>query len=111
MVNLKQLIEALQALSDPEFQRRAWLASEGRVVSSFSEDVSQAFDDTGLTLALDADKCPDCLDEQVFSILRELSTVVKLVDQSEPPERLLKDPQLKKVRELSARALTLLREG
>ncbi len=110
MINLEQLIAALQYLSDAEFQRRAWLASEGPVVSSFSEDVSQVFDDTGLSLALNAGRCPPELEERVFTALKELGAAVRRVDQAAPPERLLQDPRVKEVRELAARALALVFE-
>jgi hypothetical protein len=110
MINVEQLIAALQDLSDAEFQRRAWLASAGPVVSSFSEDVSQVFDDTGLSLALDAGKCPPELDEQAFSALKELGSAVRQVDQAAPPERLLQDQRVKEVREIAARALALFTE-
>jgi hypothetical protein len=110
MVNVKQLIVALQGLSDPEYQRRAWLASKGPVVSSFDEQVCQTFDDTGLSDALDAEKCPPELDEQAFSTLKELDSAVSRVDQSASPERLLKDPRVKEVREIAARALALVAE-
>lgn len=110
MINVEQLIAALRDLSDAGFQRRAWLASEGPVVSSFAEDVSQAFDDTGLSLALDAGRCPPEFKEQAFAALKELDSAVSRVDQSASPERLLKDPRVKEVRELAARALALVAE-
>jgi len=107
MVNVKQLLVALQELSDAEFQHRAWLASEGPVVSSFSEQISQTFDDTGLSDVLDAEECPPDFDEQTFSALKDLDSAVSRVDQTAPPHRLLKDPRVKEVREIAARALAL----
>lgn len=108
MINMKQLIEALQEFSDAEFQRRAWLASEGSVVSSFSEQVCQTFDDTGLSDVLDAHDCPPELDEQTFATLKDLDSAVALVDHAAPPERLLQDPRVQDVREIAARALALV---
>lgn len=111
MINIEQLIAALRDLSDADFQRRAWLASEGPVVSSFSEDVCQVFDDTGLSLALDAGRCPPELDEQAFAALQELDAAVRrVVEQAAPPERLLQDPRVKEVREIAGRALALVGE-
>lgn len=110
MINIEQLIAALRDLSDADFQRRAWLASEGPVVSSFSEDVCQVFDDTGLSLALDAGRRPPELEEQAFTALQELDAAVRRVEQAAPPERLLQDPRVKEVREIAARALTLVAE-
>lgn len=108
MINVEQLISALRDLSDADFQRRTWLASEGPVVSSFSEDVCQVFDDTGLSLALDAGRCPPELEEQAFAALQELDAAVRRVDQASPPERLLRDPRVKEVREIAARVLALV---
>ena len=105
MINVEQLIEALQELSDAEFQRRAWLASEGPVSSSFSEQVCQTFDDTGLSAVLDARECPPELDQRTFSTLKDLDSAVSRVDQAAPPERLLEDPRVKEVREIAACAL------
>ncbi len=110
MVNVEQLIAALQELSDAEFQRRAWLASEGPAVSSFSEQVCQTFDDTGLSDVLDAEECPPEFDDWTFSALKDLDSAVSRVDQSAPSERLLQDPRVKEVREIAARALALFGE-
>ena len=108
MVNVKQLIEALRDLSDVEYQRRAWLASQGPVVSSFDEQACQVFDDTGLSPALDTDRRPPELSEDAFSALKDLDLAVSRVEGNAPPERLLEDPRVVKVRELAARALALL---
>lgn len=108
MVNVKQLIEALRDLADAEYQRRAWLASEGPVVSSFDEQACQVFDDTGLSPALDTGRRPPELSEQAFAALKDLGLAVSRVEQGAPPERLLEDPRVAKVRELAARALALL---
>lgn len=110
MINVEQLRSALMDLSDAEFQRRAWLASDGPVVSSFSEDISQVFDDTGLSRALDAGTCPPELEERAFTALQQLSVAVRRVDQAAKPERLLQDPMVKEVRELAAHALALVGE-
>ena len=109
MINIDQLIVSLQHLSDADFQRKAWLASEGPVVSSFSEDVCQVFDDTGLSIPLDNQTRPSELDEQTYALLQQLDSAVSRVDQSAPPEVLLRDPQVEKVRQIAARALARLR--
>lgn len=108
MIYVNQLIEALRDLSDADFQRRAWQASEGPVVSSFEEQVCQIFDDTGLADVLDATESPPELNEETFSVLKELHSAVARVDAAVPPGRLLRDPRVKEVREIAARALSLL---
>jgi hypothetical protein len=111
MIYLANLIEALGHLSDVEFQRRAWLASKGSVFSSFAEDAAQAFDDTGLAAALDSGQCAPELDEKSVSLLKDLRSAVARVRDSEPPERMLTDPQVERVRQLAARALAQIQAG
>jgi hypothetical protein len=108
MIYLENLIEALRHLSNAEFQRRAWLASEGPVVSSFCEDVEQVFDDTGLSDVLNSGRRPPELDERTLSILKDLSLAVDQVDDSVAPELLLRDQNVERVRQLAARALAQL---
>lgn len=108
VVNVKQLIEALRKLSDAEYQRRAWLASAGPVVSSFDEQACQVFDDTGLSPAVDTGRRPPELSEQAFAALKDLDRAVSRVEQGAPPERLLEDPRVEQVRMIAARALALL---
>jgi len=62
MIYVENLMEALRGLSDADHQRRTWLASGGPEISSFSEMVSQAFDDTGLANYIDTNRCPHELD-------------------------------------------------
>lgn len=110
MVKLKQLIPALQQLSDEEFQRRAWLASEGPAVSSFSEQICQAFDDTGLADALDSTTAPLELDERAILVLKDLDAAISRLDHNAAPESLLMDPRMGEIRDLAARALSLIKE-
>lgn len=110
MIDLKQLAVALRDLSDPEFQRRAWLASEGPVVSSFEEQVCQTFDDTGLSDALDAQQAPAEISARALAELRALAAAARRVDHSVPPDQLLLDPQVARVRAIASRALTLIGE-
>lgn len=108
MIAVDKLIQALRALSDEVFQRKSWLASSGPTVSSFSEQVSQTFDDTGLADALDAETCPAELTEESFAALLKLDSAVRRVDQSTPPLELLKNAQVKEVRLLARRALNTI---
>ena len=104
MVLIDNLLVALSDLADQEFQRRAWLASEGPEVSSFSELICQVFDDTGLSDALGADRRPIALSERSFSALRKLDWAVSKVDQGLSTELLLEDAQMEAVRRVAASA-------
>jgi len=110
MINMRQLIEALRELADADFQRHAWLASGGATVSSFSEQICQTFDDTGLSDALDGGKAARELTDDVLTIIRELDAAVSKVDQSAPPETLLEDSRVEEVRRIASRLVVLLNE-
>lgn len=108
MIAVDRLIAALRELSDEIFQRKAWSASSGSVVSSFAEQVSQTFDDTGLSDALDSGRRPAELTEEAYSALKDLDRAVKQIDQSMPPQNLLRDPRMKEIRLRARRALELI---
>lgn len=111
MIAIEQLLVALRELSDEMFQRGAWLTPSGPVATTFSEQVSQTFDDTGLSDALDSDQCPPELTEQTYEVLKELDRAVRRVDQSLAPKDLLRNPRTEEVRQLARRALGLLESG
>jgi hypothetical protein len=111
MIDMNNLSRGLRELSDAEFQHRTWMASKGPEVSSFSELVSQVFDDTGLADALDAGRCPPELSEISFSVLKELDSAVSRVDQGATPEDLLDNPKVERVRELASQALDLIEKA
>ena len=101
---LRRLIESLRYLSDEKFQCRAWLASEGPEVSSFTEDVCQMFDDTGLSRDLDRDRCPPLLDPFSFSLLHKLRWAVSAIDHGTPEEEIISSFKMDRVREIAAQA-------
>lgn len=110
MIDVAKLMDCLRELADAEFQRRAWLATEGPAVSSFSEMVSQAFDDSGLADSIDADRCPRELDDEAFRALKNLDRAVSKVEQALGPEAQLEDPRMENVRRLARAALDLLEQ-
>lgn len=111
MIYQENLKVCLRELSSEDFQKRAWLASSGPEISSFAELVAQTFDDTGLGDALGQGELPPELDDAAFSTLKELRRAVSKVDQYAPPEELLTDPKVEKVREIAARALELIEKA
>ncbi len=108
MIAKDRLISALRELCDEDFQRKAWLASSGPVVSSFSEQVSQTFDDTGISDALESGSCPAELTEEGFSALKNLSQAIRKVDQSLPASVLVQDMRMRDVRSLARQALNVI---
>jgi hypothetical protein len=77
-------------------------------VSSFSEQVCQAFDDTGLSEVVDDSACPAGLTQDAFVALKDLARAVTRVDVSAPPEELLAAATVEAVREKAALALALV---
>jgi hypothetical protein len=108
---MDQLVSALRELSDEVFQRKAWLASAGPTVSSFAEQISQTFDDTGLSDVLDSGQRPAELSEEAYLALKDLDRAVRQIDQSAAPRNLLKDPRMREVRVHARRAIELIRSS
>ncbi len=102
----ENVIAALRKLTDSDFQKQAWLASSGPMVSSFIEDVCQLFDDTGLGDAFRSGQ--SVFGEKADQALHELSDIIDKVNYKVPPQELLDDPLVQKVREKAAEALQLI---
>lgn len=110
-LDVAKLVVSLEELAGREFQERVWVAGEGPDVSSFSEAVSQAFDDTGLSDVLDKDGLDLHVGADAVAALRELGTAISRVDQSLPPAALIDHPAMQRVRAAAQRALQLLKPG
>jgi len=92
------VIQALCELADEELQRRLWRSSGegGAEVSSFSECVSQLFDDSGLGVELDRGHL--VFGEELDGRLRSLSVTLHKVNDLRPPDDVIADPLLAEVR-------------
>lgn len=99
----------LKELSDYEFQKRTWLATSGPEVSSFSELISQLFDDSGLSDAL-GNASGEIFNTQTDKMLRALDEAISRINQRLPPAILLEDKKMQLVRKLAADALDSLEE-
>lgn len=87
MIDIGRLVVCLEELASKEFQERAWLSSGPPEVSSFSELVSQTFDDTGISDASSAGKVQDEIGKEAAEMLNELDALIGEVDQSLPLAR------------------------
>lgn len=105
----KGVIEDLQDLASYNFQKTAWLASSGPIVSSFSEDYCKLFDDTGLGDALDAGQI--VFNNMTDRVLRDLDATLRKINANRSPQEILDDPLMQVVREKAAEALRLIRES
>lgn len=104
MVSRIAITDCLKCLADEDYQRKAWLSASGPIVSSFTEDISQLFDDTGLAQALN-DGCV-VFGTDIDHGLSALAQVVNRIDQSEAPQILLDSEEIANVRRMSLSLLS-----
>jgi hypothetical protein len=110
-LDIPRLIDCLEELGNRSFQERAWLGARGTEMSSFSEQVSQTFDDTGLSVALEKGTLERAVDREAARALEELSASIDRVDQSLSPAMLLDDPAVERVRARARQASDRLRQA
>jgi len=108
ILDVEKLKATLQELADIQFQNRTWLSANGKEISSFSELISQIFDDTGLAHLLQSGLPEQTLDSEAIKALRELDASISNVDQSLPPFTLIHTPEMRSVRRCAADALRAL---
>lgn len=101
----KNVIEALQALSNYEFQKVAWFENNQGLMYSFSENISDLFDDFYLEKALYDGKVI-VFDKETDQALRDLNdAVTRIMHNSLSEKELLNHPKMQVVREKAAKAL------
>jgi hypothetical protein len=92
------LIDALRELASESDQRRLWLSTgaDGTDVSSLAECRCRLFDDSGLGDALDRDALvyTSAVDQE----LRALRVALRRIDDQRPPEAIIGDPAMDRVR-------------
>lgn len=107
-VNTHILKDCLVELADIEFQRRTWLANSGPEVSSFSELVSQLFDDTGLSDVIDSHNLQEFVGDAAANKLRMLDNAISKIDQSIEPNNLIVLPEMAEIRVLAKEVLNAM---
>ena len=101
------VIEALQMLSDYQFQKLAWFLNDRGVVASYNENVMWVFDDTALGDALDEGEV--IYGANADNALRDLeSETDKIEGDDYLEEEIIDMPQMQVIREKAARALELV---
>jgi hypothetical protein len=110
-LNIPLLTRCLEELGDRSFQERTWLGWQGTEMSSFAEQVSQTFDDTGLSVVLEKGSLARTVGQEAARALEDLSAAVDRVDQSLPPVVLLDDPAVEQARVCARQALDRLRQA
>ena len=101
------VIEALQMLSDYQFQKLAWFLNDRGVVTSYNENVMWVFDDTALGDALDEGEV--IFGANADNALRDLeSETDKIEGDDYLEEEIIDMPQMQVIREKAARALELV---
>lgn len=105
---LREVLECLGELADPEFQQRVWVRGEGPEVSSFVEVACQLFDDTGLGDLLDGGSAPVVLGLEATEVLLRLRQLVDAVPQGVDDESLLRLPTWGEIVQTASKARGLL---
>jgi hypothetical protein len=95
-VGHEHIDEALHELADEATQQRRWTAWEGPEISSLAEAICRLYDDSALVLALEAGR--DVYGSRIDQMLRDLEVVLKRIDARRPPDDILQDPLLARVR-------------
>jgi len=107
-VDLELLLENLRELSDRNLQLRLWVHGDEDEMSSFSEAACGAFDDAGLTWALDSPDRQGQFSGNFWRVARSLDKAIGLVPHDESPEVILAHPAMVKVRSLSSQLQLLI---
>ena len=99
---VSKIIDSLKHLADEQFQRKAWLSTGAYPVSSFSEDICQLFDDTGLSDLLEKGLAERYLGLGVTAQILKLDSAIDQVDDSLSPQEILELPEMEEVRKQAA---------
>ena len=110
MLDMSNFVIGLERLSDLEYQRKTWLSSGDGPFDTFVESVCGVFNDAGLVDYQRRGVRPKEFDEVVWSVVGELDVAVDEVDDNRPPQEVLDNPRMARVREIAARLLALLAE-
>ena len=107
-IYIKNLIEALEDLSNYNFQKIAWFPNNKNLCSSYVEDVIAVFDGSGLDAALSTGEVIfDIATDKAFRDLEESTNAIDEFTQSD--EEILDSPEMAIVREKAAIALALVK--
>lgn len=104
------VVSALRELADREFQERVWLARDPRgLMSTFDECVESLFDDSGLSIELDAGRTvfPGEADDQ----LRRIDALVHRIGFGRTDAEIIADPRMERIRQVAIEILLALGEN
>jgi hypothetical protein len=108
LIYIETLREALGNLASAEYQRMVWLGASANEVDSFEEASCHAFDDSGLSVALDNGEAESALGGEAVESLRALDKTLGGVDVQQPVPALIASSEMDAVRSAAKRALDLL---
>jgi hypothetical protein len=107
-VYIKNLIEALEDLSNYDSQKISWFPNDQNLCSSYVEDVIAVFDGSGLDAALSTGEV--IFDIATDKALRDLEESTNSIDEfTQSDEEILDSPEMAIVREKAAIALQLVK--
>jgi hypothetical protein len=104
---IREIIEALEELSDVEAQKRLWVNGGPEGVSSFTEAICGVFDDGGVTRALESGELAQR--PKLQKLFEQLDALVGKVDEGRPPDQIIQDPEMAVIRDVASQLLSELK--
>jgi hypothetical protein len=105
---VREVLECLRQLADPEFQARVWVRGEGPEVSSYVEVACQLFDDTGLGDLLEHGTADAVIGSEAVGELLRLWQLVDSIPSGVDAASLARLPAWKEIVRVAGRAHSLL---
>lgn len=108
MIDKALLVDKLKELASKDLQVRLWLQGSDNLMSSFEEAICGAFDDAGLTRAIDSGFLSKNYSDELCQMVNQLNTAVDKIPAMIAPQQVIDHPAMAEIRALSSRILELL---
>ncbi|MDH5721908.1 MAG: hypothetical protein OEY94_01120 [Alphaproteobacteria bacterium] len=110
MVEKEILLDGLKELSlDKDSQAVLWTDGSKDEIHSFDEAICYVFDDSALDYYMEKNKLEEFFPKEVCLKFKKLDKQIKKIDTVDKyPIEIINDPEMEKIRELSAQILELL---
>lgn len=105
---VREVLDCLGQLADPEFQERVWVRGQGPEVSSYVEVVCQLFDDTGLGDLLDDGAAEAAFGSEAVGELLRLRQLVDSIPSGVDAASLVRLPAWEETVRVAGRARRVL---
>ena len=109
-LQIENLVDGLECLSNMDLQERSWMHHEDVVVPSFPEVICQIFDDTGLQDLIDEKSLRAHFSHDVCADIYLLDSALSRVKGSLSPEELIESAEMDDLRSSAKKLLLTLHE-